>query len=528
MKKLRSVALLVGGAVCAATLGMAACGPKIPDTADALEIYCWDAGYGVQWCTDIIAIFKEQDWVKEKYPNLEVYFASNDTETFASSKLSAGSRANSYDLLFGSQLYGYAGPNGSLLDLTDVVYNAQVPGETVLYKDKMNKSYRASNKYFDTTNQGTEKYYMLSWAGGMDSIIYNETFFDELGYSVPNTTDELAALCASYKANSAHNGYSFIQSRGDDYWQYLFPIWWAQYEGIDNYLNFWNGIVNDAYSTAIFDQKGREYSLGVYENLLKYNKGYVNPAGFTQTFMVAQTNFLRGESLMHVNGDWFSSEMRTIMGEVDNGYVFKTMRMPIVSALGEKLGITDAELSAIVSYVDAVAAGESATEPAFTSTKGYSTEKVVGAVREARTIVHSIGPAHTAVVPSYATAKDAAVDFLRFMGTDVALNAYTKATYGASLPMDYTVDATLYSQLSTAQQSRIDYFQSGLDIYVLPAPQAFPLARYGGLDAFVTQNYFSTFYADGNSKTPADYMRETKNAWTESKFQEALNAAGLR
>ena len=524
MKKLRIGALLLCGIVGASALSLAACGTKVPDTEEALEIYCWDAGYGVQWCRDIIELFKEQDWVKEKYPNLDVYFTTNDTETYASTRLSSGQRVNTSDLLFGSQLYGFAGPGGSLLDLTDVVYNSKIPGENVTYKDKVNKSYLVSNRYLGSQE---EKYYMLSWAGGMDSIIYNETLFERYGYSVPNTIDELVALCAQYKKDGGDKGYSFIQSKGDDYWQYLFPVWWAQYEGIDEYLNFWNGISGGRYSTAIFDQKGREYSLGVFESLLKYEKGYVNPVGFTQTFMLAQTSFLKGESLMHVNGDWFSSEMKTIMGTMENVDTFKTMRMPIISKLGEKLGITDSELSAIVSYVDKVGAGETAAEPVFTSTIGYSTAQVISAVREARTIVHSIGPAHTAVIPSYATAKDAAVDFLRFMGTDIALNAYTKATDGASLPLQYTVDETLYNQLAPAQQSRIDYFQSALDIYVLPATQAFPLARFGGLDAFVTQNYFGTFYAQGNTKTPAKYMEETKLAWTQKKFDDALNAAGL-
>ena len=524
MKKFKIGALMLCGVVGATALSMAACGSKIPDTAEALEIYCWDAGYGVQWCRDIIELFKEQDWVKDKYPNLEVYFTTNDTETYASTRLSSGSRVNSTDLLFGSQLYGFAGPGGALLDLTDVVYNSTVPGESVTYKNKMNQSYLVSNRYLGGTG---EHYYMTSWAGGMDSIIYNATIFEELGYEVPNTTDELIALCAAYKTNTAHNGYSFIQSKGDDYWQYLFPIWWAQYEGIDEYTNFWNGISGSRYSTAIFDQKGREYSLGVFESLLKYEKGYVNPNGFTQTFMLAQTSFLRGEALMHVNGDWFSSEMKTIMGTMQNVDTFKTMRMPIISALGTKLGITDEKLSEVVSYVDKIADGEAAEEPTVASTAGYSAEQVIKAVREARTIVHSIGPAHTAVIPSYASAKEAAVDFLRFMATDIALNAYTKATDGASLPMNYTVDETLYTQLASAQQSRIDYFQSGLDIYVLPATQSFPLARFGGLDAFVTQNYFGTFSASGNKKTPADYMSETKNAWTQKKFDDALNAAGL-
>ena len=235
------------------------------------------------------------------------------------------------------------------------------------------------------------------------------------------------------KNNDKYNeGFSLVQAKDAmGYTKYLFPIWWAQYEGVQGYENFYNGINNNTYSIRIFEQKGREYALEVFEALLDYDKGYLNPESKNQKFVIAQSMFLDGESLMHVNGDWFINEMKDVIARKgDKAPSIKTMPLPIISKLGEKLGITDAELSALVAYVDKLNAGETATAPAFTSETGYTQEEVVEAVMEARGIVHSVGANCHSVIPNYAKGKEVAVDFLRFMATDEVLEAYMRTTDG--------------------------------------------------------------------------------------------------
>ena len=217
--------------------------------------------------------------------------------------------------------------------------------------------------------------------------------------------------------------------------------------------------------------------------------------------------------------------MSDIIKEEGSLDVFKTMRMPVVSALGVKLGIEDSTLSDIIDYLD----GDTASLPDFESTAGYTDDAVVAAVREARTIVHSIGPNHTAVIPAYANGKDVAVDFLRFMATDIAQESYIRSTGGASLPFNYDLkekNIELYNELHPLQQSRHDYFNA-YEIYTLPSDRAFPLARYGGIKAFVTEHYYTTFSANGNQKTPGDYYDETISAWTSNKFNNALSNSGI-
>ncbi len=516
--------ILMVGVVMASAAG---CGGNRGGDANTLEIYCVDAGYGVEWVDGLVAKFKEQAWVKEKYPQITVRWSSNDDQSYAQGRIDAGARSNHFDLLFGMNMWGYAGEGSKALDLTELVYNAKVPGESVTYKEKMDKSYLLSHQYLKA-GSNEASYYTAPWVGGMASILYNEDILKANNFTVPNTTDELVQLCADYKALNPTGNYAFIQSFDANYFDYMFYTWWAQYEGVQGYENFFGGIDNDVYSSRIFDQKGRQYSLEVFDALLKDSKGYLNPSSFTQKFVIAQTSFINGEALMHVNGDWFSSEMIDIMNlKGENAPAIKTMRVPVISKLGEKLGITDAELSEIVAYVDAIGAGETPEMPTFTSSKNYTAEKVIKAVKEARSVVYSIGASHQAIIPNYAVAKDLAVDFLRFMATDIALEVYTKETYGSTLPFAYNVPKTLYDTLPLAQQTRLDYFSNLNGVHTLVAAEYFPLVRYGGLAPFVDQKYYNTFSTTGNKKTAEEFMKETKEAWTEKKFSQALAAAGL-
>ena len=506
---------------------------KAKDTPQTLEIYAWNGGYGVEWLKLMIDEFKQQDWVKEKYPQLEILSPTiNDVFSYAASRLSMGSK-NTTDLMFtpGAREFGLS---GALAELTDDVYNQPVPGESILWKDKVDPSFNKSNEVTDPNNPNDVKYYSVSWAGGMNGIIYNETILNSFGIKVPNTTNELIAACATIKANQGQNnnkynkGYSFIQSY-DSYENFddrLFPQWWAQYEGKEGYINFYSGIDSNRYSKNIFNQQGRKYSLEVFNDLLAYSKGYAAPESARYEFMQAQLLFLQGNGVFHANGDWFDNEMRELAKEIKNMDTFKTMRTPIISRLGEKLGITDSELSKIIDYVD----GNGALID-FESTTGYTDEEVVEEITAARGIVYSIGPNHQAVIPSHAQAKDVAIDFLRFMATDVALEAYIKGTQGNNLPFKYNVkekNPELYATFSTVQQSRLDYmFNDRFETFTLPSESGFPLFNYGGLKPFIKNDFYSTFSASDNTKTPDDFMQETSNYWTDARWQKALKDSGL-
>ena len=537
--------------------GLAGCNKQPPDTADALDIYILHKGNGVQWCYDMKDAFIEQEWVKEKYPNLTINpIVTNDIETYASGQLNAGAGRNRFDLMFvhlNGQIYA---AQGMLEDLTESVYNSEVPGEPgVKYIDKHNDSYTFINRYLDTTDKtGTKpaKYYQTTWNHGMNSFVYNETLLKGLGFDVPNTTDEFLAICEAVlnrtdaEANASVYKHKYtIRQAENGYWDYTFPIFWAQYEGIEEYTNFWNGLSDGETSNAIFKQKGILKSLEFMEEALDYNTGYFYQGSRNDDFMAGQTSFLMGQGIFHANGDWFDNEMRSVIkgiqeGGVDNenpdakNYVFKIMRTPIISALGEELGIDDKTLSAIVEYVD----DETGTvaEPEFVSTKSgekYTKEAIIARVTEARSVVHSLGIKHAAVIPEYAKCKGPAIDFLRFMATDEAQEIYMRATGGSCLPFEYNVkeeNPDLYNDMTPFHQAKLDYFcASKFDVYTLPDGTygPFPLAQYGGLAATTTAKYYDTFSVADKKKTAKQIVEDTIAYWTDDKFNEALATAGL-
>lgn len=516
---------------------LSGCGNKVKDDENTLEIFVVNAGYKTAWCYSIKDAFIQQDYIKEKFPNLNVVIHESDNQQYGKTRLDAGKSSNTIDLFFDIGLIEYNGKE-DLLDITDSVYNAKVPGEEVLFKDKISKSYYDSFKYDGQSDPAKKDHlFFAPWAGGMTGILYNSKFYNDCGYTVPNTTDELLAICADYK--SKHEGYSFLQGNDEGYFNYLFDVFWTQYQSIEGYDNFWNGIDDGARSRNIFRQKGRLEALKVYENLVKYSNGYVNPNSINQNFATAQQLFLKGQSLMNVNGDWFVSEMKDVRQKIEKvnpqtkDYVIKMMKTPIISAIKDVLpGKTvesDAELSALVKAIDA--------HNTSLTGEGYNVSQIdYDYVKEARSITYSIGAGHQACIPSYAKAKDLAVEFIRFMATDQAQEIYIRATDGASMPFSYDLKAknpTLFNEIDILHQDRINYFA---DTFVVPHTlkdkYLYPLCHYGNVDTFRLSNgydFFTQMGKESGAKTAQQYYDETITYWSqEGKWDTALESAGLK
>jgi ABC-type glycerol-3-phosphate transport system substrate-binding protein len=516
-----------------------------PNSADTLDIYVYNAGYGYQWSVDSINAFKQEDWVKEKYPNLKINFTKNEIENFGATQLSAGAKANTFDLIFAPILFSYFGPTGPLLELSEVFYESTVPGEDIKVKDKMLSSYVASNIYNDIDATEKDQYYAMSYASGMTGIVYNENVLTSLGLNVPNTTNELVSIMDTVRAlkdntqGKYKNGYSFLTYGASAYANYLVDTWWAQYEGANEYANFFQGVDSDTNSISpeIFRQKGRLESLKVIEDIYTYSKGnvWVNPNSGRSAYLDTQTALLMGKGLFMANGDWFDNEMEQtrkgiieINGKVD---VIKMMKTPVISSIINKTPTitNDAMLSAVISAID----------NGQTSYEGVS-EDDFATIKDARTVVYSIGPNHTSVIPSYAAGKEIAVDFLRFLATDKGNEIYIKATGGATLPFRYDLKAKneeLYNSISPFQQEIISYFNEYTqEISILPSTSSFPLVRFGTLRPFASLgNTVGYYYTSNTSKGSYNTLSEKifytdYEYWTENdnaRWNNCKSSAGI-
>ena len=110
MKKLLSI--VIASLMMLTTVSITGCGKGGSKTpADVtLNVYILDAGYKTEWLDGIKAEFAKQEWVVEKYGNVDVDVESNGVETYGADKIRSGnSKANKFDLLFGmnlQELYG--------------------------------------------------------------------------------------------------------------------------------------------------------------------------------------------------------------------------------------------------------------------------------------------------------------------------------------------------------------------------------------------------------------------------------------
>lgn len=417
----------------AAIFSASACGDRGPrgDSADTLYIRIFDGGYGTAFVDAATEIFNE------KYPDIKVEVEPTVyDEQFATNLLSG---VTSTDLFFGRKamfeyMYdSFRGQDGTiyecaLADLSDV-YESEVDGQKV--KDKLLDEYVRANEF--TRDDGTVKYYTFPWVRGMLGILKNNKVWKD-SWEIPNTTNELLALCEQIKRDSCT---PFIYSLNDSYYYIFEPIFVAQYEGVERMEQYWAGYnaSGQRYNSDFLVLDGQLESLKVMEDLLKASNGYQHEASYSIDFTATQNMFLEDSNniAMMVNGDWIEREMRANYSPEETDIEF--IKTPVISALGTKLGIGDSTLSAIIDYVD----GTVTEAPVFTSSEGLSSQEVIEKVRAARSLEMTNSDCHCCWIPAYSNMVDYAKEFLKILASDEGIRAFSRATFGYSAPYQYNI-----------------------------------------------------------------------------------------
>lgn len=496
-------ALALSASLLGSTAVLTSCKSKknVPDTDQTLEVFATNAGYGIQWLVDLLNAFKEEDWVKEKYPNLQIPDLENnlvnciDSVTIPADKVASGAGANSADLIISCQPANTqynakdSAGNGYFEELSDV-YDSEVPGETgVKVKDKMDSV--VYDQLLVTKSDGTSGYYAMPWIRGTTGFFYNKTRLESIvgaDYELPRTTDEFISLAgvvdAAVKKQNKSDG-AFVL---DNVYLGGVPVmWWAQYEGYENYSKYWEckvyseDIDDYIYSADIFKQQGRLEALDVMQKLLgaDNNSDYVALTSHTDTFMTRQTYLAWGErGVFTDNGDWFLNEMS---GYLREDQTVDMLRIPVISSLVDKLSSvnTDAQLSLVVSYVDEDKTYEEAKAAYSAAGHGDLTQADYERVFEARYIINRM-TGHEIFIPSYANGKEVAKDFLRFMATDKAIRIFTKAGSGYVSPFNADV-SDLYGEFNAVGKTHHDWMKHAVE---LPALSSYRTYMFGGLTAW--------------------------------------------
>ena len=334
-------------------------------------------------------------------------------------------------------------PDGTVLnrpyaELTDI-YNEKVPEEEVLLKDKI---FDSVYEYVTVKEDGTEKQYTMPWMRSLVSLVVNKDVIPSAGTwgsgnaftKLPNTTEELFAYMDALPADVT----PMIHSIDSSYWDIAYPVWLNQYygtEGMDKYYTGYNPDMPDdesaRYQPEMFASDGLWEALKLYEKIVNPDNGYQDEDTVLD-FTSVQNKFLETENkiLFMPNGLWLEREMEANYDASELNIEY--MKMPVISALGTKLGIDDATLSAIVDYID----GNAATAPSVTSTKGLTSEDVIATVKDARQM-NAGNYFIQSVIPAYSTKIDLAKDFLQIMASDRGMEAML-SEMGSCAPFDYS------------------------------------------------------------------------------------------
>lgn len=413
-------------AICCLLLFTPGCSAKVEQNADVLNIEMVDAGYGTAWAYEMAEKYMATH--EGKTINIK---ASATMSLSVENKLTSGPSKNNVGL-FITEYEGYRnvvdkgasavkGYDYAIADLSDI-YTSVVDGVQV--RDKLQNDELLNY----VTYKG--KQWVMPWAGGPCGIVYNKTLFDHYGWKEPATVSALLQLCDDILTQTGGKVYPFAYpgSNASIYWSYIYNTWHAQYEGKQNYSDFWNCLTPNSVSGQkdniegykVFAQEGRRESMLAFESLFTDESGnptgYMDPDSSTYTHTDAQSQMLFGNVAMVPTGDWIENEMKK------SGIEFKTV-------------IDGVEVPTEIAYMPTPLLDVVDSWKQFEGQSGdYELEsgeviaksELYQRYTDAKNMCYTLMPSMQMVVPSYVASKDLAKDFIKFMISDEGCEIFLK------------------------------------------------------------------------------------------------------
>lgn len=297
------------------------------------------------------------------YPGItiSIHTTANDEDIVNAIKEKS---ASPYDLFFTcgelTDLIARSLAGESLLaDLSDVYENVPANGESKTVLEKLDRNLVDA---FCLQKGNETVYYTMPWTQSINRLLSHD-LTPILGQNrIPRTTNALIEITMEL---IDYHQYPFALPLGAPYYEMPYNVWWAQYEGLEQIYNYFSGFVYDesadkmVLSPDIAKQQGRPEALYVMESI-------INEYVYIDDWKTVQAHFINDSDAVDISmypcGDWFINEMEDIFTKYPNSDI-QYIRVPVVSALGEKLGITDTELSKAVDYADLILAGKAAQKP---------------------------------------------------------------------------------------------------------------------------------------------------------------------
>ena len=475
--------------------------------SNVIQIKSYKAGYGTDF------IHEAADKFKTIYPEISFEFldesALQDGEKAAEEI--AIPKKNQVDLYFTADIdinniikRSSAVLNKreeTLLEPLDDIFEGKAIGlngeETETIKSRFFTGFEELCRYNGEFPKWRGTMFTLPWAEAITGLFVNKAVLDQYGVAVPLTSNEfIAAIQKIYADGKANDNYPFSWggSNAAGYWQYLYETWFAQYTGVEGFNRFMNcdpgngEIVKEGYK--VYEDVAILKALEAFFDVLDFK--YSPTGSSSMSHIKAQTDFITGKTAFMIDGDWVLNEMKEYY--YDQAKEIVMIGVPILSSIGEQIGISDSQLHSLIELVD-----EHKSNAEIKAVIPSLSDENIKWVRDARSVHDTLGIGHNIVIPSYADAKEAAKLFVRFLYSNDGCRIFRNFA-NANLPLSYE---TKEGDTNTPFQQSLDKIRNYDDPQIVTT-----VASFNGVRSTPTPPIYVFNYSAWSSPYTAVYIME--------------------
>ena len=443
MKKFGKIAACALSAVSLAGV-FGACAKKKGAAENCLTIRYYVGGYGKEWLENAAKEFCDgKDGVTYKL------VPDGSVTTRAGTILKSGTDVPDIFMTQGGDWATWV--TSGYIEPLDEMYASKVRtsgGEKTvaeyLSPEARNKSYMQR-----LAGQGDYHPYVMPWASLECSIVYNEDMLKKTPRSstggtwnaAPETVAELIEYCSDVEtANEGVAAFSWSGAEGWNWFEFPIYVWWAQQQGVYESRIEGEGSFYDFFDFAspdVWKQTGIQKAIDIWESIIVKDRGTKNAAWNhtvanveEKTIQEAEKAFVEGKSAMILGGSFLENEMKEFIGAGGNEkFTMKMMNIPY-------------------------------SENCMKNEDGTNTK------------INFVSGDDIMFVPSKATNKSLAKEFLAYLCREDQLLAFTKST-GCMRPFNYdpialTAGKDGYDWTEFQKSCFKMYTESDVNLYLYP------------------------------------------------------------
>ena len=310
MKKILALLLVL-----AMALGIAACTPAAPstdggETQKVIKVAAIETAYGSEVWQQVAAAFEAETGIKVELTT------DKNLEDVISGPMQNGEYPDVVHLATGrpAGLTEQMIKSNALHDLSNML-NLTIPGETVKVSEKIAGGFTDNNI---CVPYGDGKTYLAPMFYSPCGLFYNAKLFEEKGWTVPTTWDEMWALGDLAAAEGIA---LFTYPTAGYYDAFMFALMNAI-----GGPEFFNAITT--YQEGAWDSANGKTLLNILDKLATYTHPATPAQANNQDFTKNQLMVMTNDALFMPNGTWITGEMAGALETLENEFEWGMTAVP--------------------------------------------------------------------------------------------------------------------------------------------------------------------------------------------------------